>query len=159
MNIERILEILMGLAVLKYFPAGNDSALLVLARLAGSMCSTEAQVQWLVDRMTSGLYTEWPGPAEMRAVFCSKFPPKDGQTAYSTVYHDGIPSENTGIRLLDGVAMKAIPPGHIASADAFAEGTVRLLVGAKQVTGMGGPTTPAEIAAAPEWLKRIDGYE
>jgi len=85
------MQMLAELAVLPFFPAGNESVLIALARLVGQMCRTEDEVRWLVDRMTSGIYSAWPGPQEMRACFCSKFRPKDGLNAYSTVYPDGIP--------------------------------------------------------------------
>jgi hypothetical protein len=91
MNPKRILDMLSELAMLKYFPTNNDSVLIGLSRLVAQMCSDESQVRWLIDRMTSGLYAEWPGPQEMRACFCSRFKPKDGINAYSTVYLDGIP--------------------------------------------------------------------
>jgi hypothetical protein len=85
------MQMLAELAVLPFFPAGNESVLIALARLVGQMCRTEDEVRWLVDRMTSGIYSAWPGPQEMRACFCSKFRPRDGLNAYSTVYPDGIP--------------------------------------------------------------------
>lgn len=91
MNPQVILEMLSELAMLRFFPSGNESVLLGLARLVNQMCRTEDEVRWLVDRMTSGIYAEWPGPQEMRACFCSRFPPKDRLNAYSTVYPDGIP--------------------------------------------------------------------
>ena len=91
MNPRTIMEILTELSVLRYFPASNESALIALSRLVGQMCHTEEEVRWLVDRMTSGIYADWPGPQEMRACFCSRFKPKDGLNAYSTVYPDGIP--------------------------------------------------------------------
>ena len=43
---------------------------------------------------TVALYNEWPGPQEVRAVFCSRFKPADSIEAYSSVYMDGIPSES-----------------------------------------------------------------
>lgn len=93
MNPIRVMEMLGELAVLKFFPAGSTDVLKALARMCGQMCQSEAQVRWLVDRMTGGLYTEWPGPAEMRACFCSRFRPNDGISVCSGVYPEGIPSE------------------------------------------------------------------
>jgi hypothetical protein len=92
MNPIVITEILAELRVLPFFP--NDEAVMAaLVRMVGQMATTEDQVRWLVARMTNGLYSEWPGPKEMRACFCSRFRPKDGINVHSTVYIDGIPSE------------------------------------------------------------------
>ena len=89
MNPAEIVEILQELRVLPYFP--NDEYVLnSLVKLCGSMCRSLAEVQWLVNRMTSGIYTQWPGPAEMRACFCCRYRPKDGVSAYSSVYPDGL---------------------------------------------------------------------
>jgi len=52
----------------------------------------EHELLWLVRRVTQ-LYGEWPGLSEVRAVYCSKYKPRDGVEAYSGVYPDGIPSE------------------------------------------------------------------
>ena len=73
------------LRVLRFFP--NDEAVLnAIVRLCGSMCASEEQVRWLVDRMTSGIYSEWPGIAEVRACFCCRYKPKDGISVCSTVF-------------------------------------------------------------------------
>jgi hypothetical protein len=40
------------------------------------------------------LYKEWPGLREVRAVFCSKFKPRDGFDVDSDVYLDGVPSDS-----------------------------------------------------------------
>ena len=93
MNPGKVLEILGGLRLLKYFP-NDEFAMLALVRQVGEMCESEAAVEWLVHRMLK-LYAEWPGIQEMRACYCSKFRPKDGVNAYSQVYADGIPSERT----------------------------------------------------------------
>jgi hypothetical protein len=112
MNPERVVEILGQLRALRFFPS-DEGVMDALVRLCGSMCNNEAQVRWLVDRMTSGIYAEWPGIAEMRACFCCRYRPKDGINAYSTVYLDGLPPDPTapprsGIAAPD---LKRLPPG------------------------------------------------
>jgi hypothetical protein len=153
---------LSALAMLKYFPAGNEAVLESLARMVGSMCENEEQVRWLVDRMTSGIYGEWPGPAEMRACFCSRFKPKDGINAYSQVYPDGLPpSSEEAKRRLEGPKILALPPGSVASADPGLDAALILLEKTNRLTcgEILGPTTAEEIATAPEWLRRLEGYE
>ncbi len=93
------------------------------------MCSSIEQVRWLVTRMTSGIYSEWPGIAEMRACFCCRFPPKDKISAYSTVYPDGLPPDPTAPPR-SGIAepnLKALPPGHEETADPELEAEIRQL--------------------------------
>lgn len=166
MNPKRILESLAGLAMLKFFPSNNEAVLLALARLVMDMCENEQQVEWLVDRMTSGLYQEWPGPLEMRAVYIEEYKPKDGIVVYSQVYPEGIPRGaktppgKQPRKQIAGTEMKALPPGHVASADTGLEAAVMILSKTNSVVNaLGGPATPEEIAAAPRWLRRIDGYE
>jgi hypothetical protein len=160
-NLKRVLEALAGLAMLKFFPANNEAVLAALARLCVNMCRSEDEVEWLVDRMTSGLYQEWPGPLEMRAVYCSRYKPKDGLNAYSQVYPDGIPMSKEGkLKQLAGAELKALPPGHVASADESMEVALRIAARTNSLTcPLGGPATAEEIAAAPRWLRRIEGYE
>lgn len=127
MNFERIAKTLSGLRVLKFFP-NDEHALVALVRMVGEMASTEDQVEWLVGRMTSGLYAEWPGPREVRAVFCSRFNPRDGINAYSTVYIDGIPSERPAIA---APMQKALPPGAMVTADESMDEAIQELAKAK----------------------------
>lgn len=118
MNPKDVLRILQGLAILPYF-VNNEHTMNALVRLCGSMCRSLAEVQWLVNRMTSGIYSQWPGPAEMRACFCCRYRPKDGVSAYSTVYPDGLPPDPTAPprRELEGREMLMLPPGHSVSVD------------------------------------------
>lgn len=161
MNPKNIMNLLGRLAMLKYFPASNDAVMEGLMVLVGEMCRTEDEVRWLVTRMTSGLYSEWPGPLEMRAVYCSRYSPKDGINAYSQVYPDGIPIDpRSTSKCIAGPEMKALPPGHVASADEHMEVALQIAARTNSLTcPLGGPATPEEIAAAPRWLRRIDGYE
>ena len=163
MNLDHVLRILSGLAVLKYFPANNEAVLLALAKLCGEMCDNETQISWLVGRMTSGLYEEWPGPREMRACFCAKFKPKDGINMHSSVYLDGIPSERASQKQLPGPEMKVIGPSEVCDPKQATMNNlvIELLVSTKSVTGanFSAPATPEEIAAAPKWLRELEGYK
>lgn len=100
MNPELIAEMVMEMSILPYFPA-EDYARLAIVRLVGAMADTEAQVRWLVDVMTSGVYARWDGPSELRATYCQKFRPKDGIECVSLLYPDGLTREqlNPGVRL------------------------------------------------------------
>ncbi len=106
MNFQLVLELILEMGVLKFFPT-IPNAHFALARMACEMASNEDQVRWLVKRMIS-LYGEWPGPREFRAVFCAKYKPRDGiSTCGSGVFADGIiPPE------LPPPPLPALPPGE-----------------------------------------------
>jgi hypothetical protein len=161
MNPKNLLSMLSELAMLKYFPANNEAVLLGLCRLMVEMCNNEQEVRWLIDRMTSGIYAEWPGPQEMRAVLCQRYKPRDGITAYSSVYPDGLPPLPDSAMLMIAMPdLKALPPGHTVSVDVKIESAVHIAARTNEVLrGMGGPATPAEIAAAPHWLRKLEGLE
>lgn len=79
------------LAALKFFPR-DLRVRLTIGRLMRDFVTTDTQLAWLVGRMLV-LYGEWPGPRELRALYCSKFAPRDGIEARSLDYPDGYPSE------------------------------------------------------------------
>lgn len=76
---------------LKFFPSEVEARIGIAEQIA-ELAHSEEQVRWLVLRVPK-LYQEWPGMREVRAVFCSKFSPRDGVEVYSDVFLDGIPSE------------------------------------------------------------------
>jgi hypothetical protein len=126
MNPEKVLKMLLELRALRFFP--NDEAVMdPLVRLCGSMCESEAQVRWLVTRMTSGIYTEWPGIAEVRACFCCRFRPKDGLSICSSIFPSGLPPDPTAPprREIAGPDLKALPPGEPVTADPELEASIR----------------------------------
>ena len=88
MNPETIARILSGLQLFPFFPQSGD-AFDALVRMVGKMAETEDQVRWLVDRMLLNPYPKWPGPAEVRAVFCTRFKPKDGFSIAGSVVSPG----------------------------------------------------------------------
>jgi hypothetical protein len=158
MNPETILELVMELKALPFFPI-EPAAHNAIVRLVGSMCHNEREARFLIARMTSGIYEVWPGPKEMRACFCHDFKPKDGINAYSSIYPDGLPPSKPGL-LLESKPRAALPPGHGVTADKGLEAAVHVLAKTKElVNNLGGPATDEEIANAPRWLRRIEGYE
>jgi hypothetical protein len=93
---ERALDQAMGrIALMKFFPSSDSVARATVMLELISLCSKDEQAEWLSKRLTV-LYTEWPGLRELRAVFCSKFEPRDKieVTSADPRFIDGIPSEN-----------------------------------------------------------------
>jgi hypothetical protein len=126
MNPENVLAMLLELRVLRYFP-NDESVMDAIVRLCGSMCASEEQVRWLVDRMTSGIYSEWPGIAEMRGCFCGRFRPADGINAYSEIYPDGLPPDPTAPPRIAAPVLKALPSGHEVTTDPELEASIQKL--------------------------------
>ena len=118
LNFEQINGIVAELATLPFYRS-EEAAHLAVVRIVGQMATNIDQVRWLVNRMTSGLYSEWPGPKELRACFCSKFKPADGIECGSSVYPDGIPSERASQEWISAPAPKlleAAPPKLLEAA-------------------------------------------
>lgn len=78
------------LELMAFFPS-NAAARAALAHILMELVDDKERLRWLVDRALK-LYTRWPGPAELRALYCSRYKPKDGVETHSTLYPDGIPS-------------------------------------------------------------------
>ena len=107
MKLESIMDLVATMGGMKFFPT-EPAVRLALCETIGDMTSSEERVRWLVKRMRT-LYAEWPGEREMRACFCSRFRPLDGINLYSSVFLDGIPSENPPEQTFDLLASGAVP--------------------------------------------------
>lgn len=107
MRYEPVMQLIGRLGgTLKFFPSDPDARIGIAEEIA-AMAADEEQVRWLVGRLPK-LFQEWPAMLEVRAVFCSKYKPKDGEEAYSSVYLDGIPSEKESLPQLPAAPMRQI---------------------------------------------------
>lgn len=59
---------------------GRASVMLLLAKL----CNTKRELNWLVEEVVNKIGT-WPGPKELRGIFCTKFDPADGIDAWCSL--------------------------------------------------------------------------
>jgi hypothetical protein len=131
MNFEEIMQIIGKWGgTLKFFPSDPD-ARIGIAEEIGEMASEADQVRWLVGRLPK-LYQEWPAMHEVRAVFCSKFQPRDGIEVYSRTFPDGIPSEKQNLPALPAATPRQLP-GDVLSAAASLHSTVTDLARAKDM--------------------------
>lgn len=76
-------EAMQSLAAMKYFPS-DPYARAEIGSMLERMVSTAEQLQWLVETMIDNV-REWPGPAEMRGIFCTRFKPRDGKEAWCSI--------------------------------------------------------------------------
>ena len=65
--------------MLRFFPA-DEFAKAAVMQLLERMATDAEQVNWLVRTILEN-YDEWPGPRELRAVYCTRFKPADGVEA------------------------------------------------------------------------------
>jgi len=69
-------KLLTQLSLLRFFPSQPEMRQ-ALADYIEQFANTDEELDWLGKEMIR-LYREWPSVAELRALFCSKFQPKDG---------------------------------------------------------------------------------
>ena len=79
------------LALMAFFPNDPDTRI-AMAEVLIEMVDTEEHLNWLVRRALQ-VYSRWPGIAELRALYCSRFKPRDGIETYSEVYGEGFPPD------------------------------------------------------------------
>lgn len=99
-----------SLSLLRFFPA-DEEARAMLGEILAAMCPNDEACEWLVRR-TLELHNEWPGPVELRAILCSRYPPADGVDAYSSVWPEGIPPSKPA-----QTEVLALPPGRSSGPD------------------------------------------
>ncbi len=87
---HKIAEIVSELSLMKYFPS-DAMARVALVRMVCEMTGSEERAKWLVKRALA-VFNEWPGPRELRALYCSRWRPMDGVEAYSMIY----PADESG---------------------------------------------------------------
>lgn len=75
-NLNDLEAALSALAMLKYWPSDPATRAEIGGLLARMVPHREA-LQWLVRVMVDRI-GEWPGPAELRALLCTRYRPADG---------------------------------------------------------------------------------
>ena len=115
-DVNRATKTLGGLALLKFFPT-DDFARAELVSMVCEMASTNEQIEWLVKRARN-VWSQWEGPSELRALFCSKYKPADGVECFSALpqFADGIPSERESAPQLPVSARREIASGEPVTA-------------------------------------------
>lgn len=65
-----------ALSILRFFPKEARERAQVIGILH-RMCNNQRELYWLLDRALIA-WNDWPGPRDLRALFCTKFRPRDG---------------------------------------------------------------------------------
>lgn len=162
MQVTEVAELISELAVLAYFPTEVE-ARRALARELVSICPNISEARWLITRFCE-LFNRWPGPRELRAVYCSRNKPRDGFEISSTEFPDGVPTPVPGSELawypaIEAAPVLQLPPGHLVSGDITLENDIRRLAAEKDMNRLKAvelrnpeykPITEADIEAALE---------
>lgn len=81
---EEITKSVERLGALKFFPA-DPAARVVVMDLLRRMCGEKEHLTWLIYVLINHV-GEWPGPAQMRALYATRFKPADGDEGpYCTI--------------------------------------------------------------------------
>lgn len=73
---QQIIGAVQELSILKFFPASPGEQQAVMD-LLDKIVDSPQRLRWLVDTMVNYI-GEWPGPAQMRALYATRFRPADG---------------------------------------------------------------------------------
>lgn len=65
-----------GMSILKYFPM-DEIQHRVMAEFLRKLCGHAEGLHWLVTQLVNRV-GEWPGPAQVRGIYCTRFKPADG---------------------------------------------------------------------------------
>lgn len=76
MKLEIVETVARWKALLRFFPADEASAEIVMEFLA-DLVSTPEELRWLSDTLVNQV-GDWPGAKEVRGLYCSRFSPRDG---------------------------------------------------------------------------------
>lgn len=128
-NVERAARSIGKLSLLKFFPSDPD-ARTALVEMACAMVETDEEIEWLCRRALQ-IFNEWPGPNELRALYCSRYPAQDGVSANSELFSTGYPPDPAFPRREEWIPQ--LPAGRRISGDINIENAVILLAEEKRM--------------------------
>lgn len=148
-NIKNVSNLLAQLSLMKFFPSDNMAHAFLVKLVCGKGASEE-QIEWVVQRALDR-YSEWPGAAAFLALFDSPMMPGNMKPL----------SAADRLKVADG-DQKLITDGSEAAPDPTLENDMRATLGAVaslRSLGFSTSATKEEIASAPSWLRKLEGYE
>lgn len=106
------------LSLLKFFPS-EPGARAALLRMLCQMVAGPTELRWLIDTVLR-YHNEWPGPLELRGIYCTHYKPKDG-----------VEADVTSGRMLGELEERALEAEPLTELPASA-GSQRLIEGMKK---------------------------
>ena len=94
---RHLTEALQDLSMLEFFPS-DEGARAAIMRTLARMCPHLEALEWLVRQFCDRI-GRWHGPAELRAVLCTRYRPSDGIEAFSAL--PGFRPEDSEQRLME----------------------------------------------------------
>ncbi len=98
------------LALLPFFPAGEIAMSLVMGELE-RIVHTPEQLEWLTET-TLAKCARWEGPAQLRALYSTRWKPKDGIEGVPCTVAGHTPEKSEAQYLADHSKLKALPSKH-----------------------------------------------
>ena len=140
------------MALMAFFPSDPDIRA-ALITVFMEMVETDEQMEWLGNRALR-MFARWPGVAEIRALYCSRYKPKDGLEGYSEIYPEGFPAERKEPEPV------RLPGGRVVTRDADLDAKITQAAAVKKLQPPQ-EITPADIerTAAERKAKRRGGKE
>ncbi len=96
------------LALLPFFPAGDISMSLVMGELE-RIVHTPDRLEWLVDTVLSKC-AKWEGPAQLRALYSTRWKPRDGLEGGDCTISGHTPDDNEARYIEEHSKLKALSP-------------------------------------------------
>jgi hypothetical protein len=161
-NIKRAADTVNRWGVLRFFPS-EPIARAAIVESVCSMATSDSQIDWLGQKVLD-TFSDWPGPATIREVFCNRFAPADGvDPAMPGGPMKPLIAESDKAKVL---AMESAPQGQllIGSGEKISKDP-QIAAAAEIALGVMGevskdfsaPVTKEEIASAPQWLRDMYG--
>lgn len=155
---QEIVDAVGRLGILKFFPSGDNERKEIM-RFVERLVGTTAQLNWLVGAVIDGC-NEWPGPKELRGIFCTRYRPADGVEAECSVSgftaSDGERKfqERQSLELESPAGQKLIEgsasPEELTESEESKVSTLQLAKDGVKSMRRGPVMTP-------EWLDRVEG--
>lgn len=154
-DVEKATHKISELALLKYFPQ-DEFAQRALVRMICERAKTNEQIDWLVARVFSS-YNEWPGPEAVLGMFDSPMMPGNMKPLSEADRRKVLEAAGEQKLIGDGTE----PPEGKVTADPMIQTAFEVLraVQTFKEQGWDRPITQEEIDSAPDWLKRLEGYD
>lgn len=159
LDFEEVGALVSDLAALNFFPT-TDEGRLAVVKVVGQMAASVEQVRRLVDQMLL-LYNDWPGPRELRCVFCSRIGrPVDGvEVNASMVFPDGelpntrpVPASPLLLPAGDPLRAEVLKVGHALTLPALPAPGKRGDEGVEELRGELRKRRPAPIPAPADFV-------